>query len=264
MGAIPGFPSWPANETETMLEAACRRPDQRPAFDRAVLSAKLYLHRIPGQELDLENWDSESEQEPPVEVVRALGEKGVAAYTSEQLLKLDHPDDSADHDVVAARLFKLIPYKWLIINPRGPYSVCLSPTDFKALLAGESHTSSCRFQFLKETPIQLLPLDSRDGDLLDSLTSIMKAVRSVRCAYIGRIQYETGPPVITIGLAVWENFEYARGEVIRNLFDTWLKYDGTIDFIDATRGSRTSELAWDIRTHFKRFYTRSWFDRLLA
>lgn len=264
MGTITTVQSWPANETERLLEAACCRRDQQLAFCHALLSSNLYLLEFPGHERQFAQVEVDPDIEPILEIVQALGETGVAAYTSEQILTRSHPE-AAIQAIKGAHYFKLVPHKWLIVNPCGPYSVCLSPMTLKALLAGEDRPGWCHFHFLKTTAIQYLPLDDQAvlqpddhlDNLLGILISIMKTLGSVRRAHIGRVQYEAGPPVITIGIDVTGEFESVRGELIWYLYDQLPGYDGSFDVVNLTEGPHTSTLAPGIRKSFRDLYARS-------
>jgi hypothetical protein len=260
MGSIPGMPAWPANETETLLEAACRDPARREAFLRSVLSSELIV--LPNPEAPLPHPPAEVTVKGPTSfqlrtIATDVGE-AIIALTSEALMGLSVPPGTPFIAMRGEHLFKAAGEMPVAINPMGPYGKALTGAEVRALLGGLVLGEGGALRAEAGTRVRFAPVVKPSPDLVAPLRRACEACGSVQEAYLGLVNYPAGGDeyMLLIGLACTGGFEAAAQVIGRAANEFPTLPGGAADIVDVTRPAPHGELTGLVRKHGLRFYKR--------
>jgi hypothetical protein len=268
MGSIPEMPAWPANETETLLEAACRDRARREACLRSLLSSELIV--LPNPEAPLPHAPGEvTVSEPTSFQLRTIATdagEAIIALTSEALMALSVPPGTPFIAMRGEDLFRAAGEMSVAINPMGPYGKALIGTEIRALLAGLVLQEDGPVRVGEGTRVRFAPVVEPSPTLLAPLRQACEGCPDVREGFLGLVNYpDVGADYsLLIGLVCSGGFTEAA-RVVGGVAKGFPHLPGgAVDVVDVSDAAPNGELPVLVRKRGLRFYKRPLLKRWLG
>lgn len=263
MGSIPELPFWPANETETLLEAACRDPAHREAFLRALPTCPLFLLTDPAApQPTLINGQLPAGEELRLAKHEIDGTFAITAFTSAELLSFSVQPGTPYISLLGKDVFACETDSPIALNPKGPFGRLLSQQDVEALRTGFLPLDGGARVAERGTAFRFGHLADPPAYLLEPLRRACRKCAGIRTAYVGMISFAAAPdmePRVIVGVEC-DNFEQAAAAIRPVASQVHDLPGGTLDITNLA----DDDLSRAMRSIGFRFFTRSWLGRLLG
>ncbi|MGR4049587.1 enhanced serine sensitivity protein SseB [Kosakonia cowanii] len=240
------------NELETLLEQAATEPAYRPAFFRTLLDSTVW---VPGNAaegeavveesaLDLQHWEKDD------------GTSVIPFFTSLAALQQAVDDEQAFVVMPARTLFEMTPGETLFLNAKLPTGKEFTPREISHLVGEEGSPLSQQEVLEGGTALLLSEVAEPPAQMVDSLTTLFKSIKTVKRAFICSIKEQADAQAnLLIGIEAEGDIEeiiHAAGSVAT---DT-LPGDEPIDICQVSEGEKG--ISHFMLAHITPFYERRW------
>jgi hypothetical protein len=253
MGSIPELPFWPANETETLLEAACKDATHRPAFLKSLLTSQLVVLSDPAHPPNVVDGLLQDDH-LKMRMIEVEGQPAVIALTSKELLGISVPEGTPFLEMCGEDLFRAV-HGSIALNPMGPYGKHITDEERRTILSGLVMGEGGKMIAEEEVPVRIAPLQNPSKQLLASLRRACLGRKEIRSAYLALVNYPKADEDFVVLVGIECDGEptatlTAISRVAREVPDL---PRGVIDVTQLTEKS----LSAFIRSQGLKFYTRS-------
>lgn len=240
------------NELETLLEQAATEPAYRPAFFRTLLDSTVW---VPGNAaegeavveesaLDIQHWEKDD------------GTSVIPFFTSLAALQQAVDDEQAFVVMPARTLFEMTLGETLFLNAKLPTGKEFTPREISHLVGEEGSPLSQQEVLEGGTALLLSEVAEPPAQMVDSLTTLFKSIKTVKRAFICSIKEEADAQAnLLIGIEAEGDIEeiiHAAGSVAT---DT-LPGDEPVDICQVTEGEKG--ISHFMLAHITPFYERRW------
>ena len=240
------------NELETLLEQAATEPAYRPAFFRTLLDSTVW---VPGNAaegeavveesaLDIQHWEKDD------------GTSVIPFFTSLAALQQAVDDEQAFVVMPARTLFEMTPGETLFLNAKLPTGKEFTPREISHLVGEEGSPLSQQEVLEGGTALLLSEVAEPPAQMVDSLTTLFKSIKTVKRAFICSIKEQADAQAnLLIGIEAEGDIEeiiHAAGSVAT---DT-LPGDEPVDICQVTEGEKG--ISHFMLAHITPFYERRW------
>lgn len=240
------------NELETLLEQAAIEPGHRPAFFRVLLESTVW---VPGaaaegeavveeSAVDLQHWEKDD------------GASVIPFFTSLEALQQSVTDEQSFVAMPARTLFAMTLGETLFLNAKLPTGKEFMPNEIKHLLGEEGTPLSTQTVIEGGESLLLSEVAEPPAQMIDSLTTLFKTLKTVKRAYLCSIKDSAEAPAnLLIGLEVEGEIEaviQATGSVAT---DT-LPGDESVDICQVVEGEKG--ISHFMMAHITPFYEKRW------
>ncbi|MCQ4968717.1 enhanced serine sensitivity protein SseB [Atlantibacter hermannii] len=240
------------NELETLLEKAATEPAHRPAFFRMLLESTVW---VPGTSangdavdadsaLDLQHWEKED------------GTSVIPFFSSLEALQQAVEDEQAFVAMPVRTLFEMTLGETLFLNAKLPTGKEFTPREISHLVSEEGNPLSTQEVIEGGQTLLLSEVAEPPAQMVDSLTTLFKTLKTVKRAWLCSIKEGTDAPSnLLIGIEAIGDIDaiiQAAGSVAT---DT-LPGDEPIDICLVTEGEKG--VSHFIMAHVTPFYERRW------
>lgn len=240
------------NELETLLEQAATEPAYRPAFFRTLLDSTVW---VPGNAaegeavveesaLDIQHWEKDD------------GTSVIPFFTSLAALQQAVDDEQAFVVMPARTLFEMTLGETLFLNAKLPTGKEFTPREISHLVGEEGSPLSQQEVLEGGTALLLSEVAEPPAQMVDSLTTLFKSIKTVKRAFICSIKEEADAQAnLLIGIEAEGDIEeiiHAAGSVAT---DT-LPGDEPVDICQVAEGEKG--ISHFMLAHITPFYERRW------
>lgn len=240
------------NELETLLEQAATEPAYRPAFFRTLLDSTVW---VPGNAaegkavvedsaLDIQHWEKDD------------GTSVIPFFTSLAALQQAVDDEQAFVVMPARTLFEMTLGETLFLNAKLPTGKEFTPREISHLVGGEGSPLSQQEVLEGGTALLLSEVAEPPAQVVDSLTTLFKSIKTVKRAFICSIKEQADAQAnLLIGIEAEGDIEeiiHAAGSVAT---DT-LPGDEPVDICQVAEGEKG--ISHFMLAHITPFYERRW------
>lgn len=240
------------NELETLLEQAATEPAYRPAFFRTLLDSTVW---VPGNAaegeavveesaLDIQHWEKDD------------GTSVIPFFTSLTALQQAIDDEQAFVVMPARTLFEMTLGETLFLNAKLPTGKEFTPREISHLVGEEGSPLSQQEVLEGGTALLLSEVAEPPAQMVDSLTTLFKSIKTVKRAFICSIKEQADAQAnLLIGIEAEGDIEeiiHAAGSVAT---DT-LPGDEPIDICQVAEGEKG--ISHFMLAHITPFYERRW------
>lgn len=240
------------NELETLLEQAATEPAYRPAFFRTLLDSTVW---VPGNAaegeavveesvLDIQHWEKDD------------GTSVIPFFTSLAALQQAIDDEQAFVVMPARTLFEMTLGETLFLNAKLPTGKEFTPREISHLVGEEGSPLSQQEVLEGGTALLLSEVAEPPAQMVDSLTTLFKSIKTVKRAFICSIKEQADAQEnLLIGIEAEGDIEeiiHAAGSVAT---DT-LPGDEPIDICQVAEGEKG--ISHFMLAHITPFYERRW------
>ncbi|MDH2912179.1 enhanced serine sensitivity protein SseB [Kosakonia sp. HypNH10] len=240
------------NELETLLEQAATEPAYRPAFFRTLLDSTVW---VPGNAaegeavveesaLDIQHWEKDD------------GTSVIPFFTSLAALQQAVDDEQAFVVMPARTLFEMTLGETLFLNAKLPTGKEFTPREISHLVGEEGSPLSQQEVLEGGTALLLSEVAEPPAQMVDSLTTLFKSIKTVKRAFICSIKEQADAQAnLLIGIEAEGDIEeiiHAAGSVAT---DT-LPGDEPVDICQVTEGEKG--ISHFMLAHITPFYERRW------
>lgn len=240
------------NELETLLEQAATEPAYRPAFFRTLLDSTVW---VPGNAaegeavveesaLDIQHWEKDD------------GTSVIPFFTSLAALQQAVDDEQAFVVMPARTLFEMTLGETLFLNAKLPTGKEFTPREISHLVGEEGSPLSQQEVLEGGTALLLSEVAEPPAQMVDSLTTLFKSIKTVKRAFICSIKEQADAQAnLLIGIETEGDIEeiiHAAGSVAT---DT-LPGDEPVDICQVTEGEKG--ISHFMLAHITPFYERRW------
>lgn len=240
------------NELETLLEQAATEPAYRPAFFRTLLDSTVW---VPGNAaegeavveesaLDIQHWEKDD------------GTSVIPFFTSLTALQQAVDDEQAFVVMPARTLFEMTLGETLFLNAKLPTGKEFTPREISHLVGEEGSPLSQQEVLEGGTALLLSEVAEPPAQMVDSLTTLFKSIKTVKRAFICSIKEQADAQAnLLIGIEAEGDIEeiiHAAGSVAT---DT-LPGDEPVDICQVTEGEKG--ISHFMLAHITPFYERRW------
>jgi len=240
------------NELETLLEQAATEPAYRPAFFRTLLDSTVW---VPGNAaegeavveesaLDIQHWEKDD------------GTSVIPFFTSIAALQQAVDDEQAFVVMPARTLFEMTLGETLFLNAKLPTGKEFTPREISHLVGEEGSPLSQQEVLEGGTALLLSEVAEPPAQMVDSLTTLFKSIKTVKRAFICSIKEQADAQAnLLIGIEAEGDIEeiiHAAGSVAT---DT-LPGDEPIDICQVAEGEKG--ISHFMLAHITPFYERRW------
>ncbi|MHA8112793.1 enhanced serine sensitivity protein SseB [Kosakonia cowanii] len=240
------------NELETLLEQAATEPAYRPAFFRTLLDSTVW---VPGNAaegeavveesaLDIQHWEKDD------------GTSVIPFFTSLAALQQAIDDEQAFVVMPARTLFEMTLGETLFLNAKLPTGKEFTPREISHLVGEEGSPLSQQEVLEGGTALLLSEVAEPPAQMVDSLTTLFKSIKTVKRAFICSIKEQADAQAnLLIGIEAEGDIEeiiHAAGSVAT---DT-LPGDEPVDICQVTEGEKG--ISHFMLAHITPFYERRW------
>lgn len=240
------------NELETLLEQAAIEPAYRPAFFRTLLDSTVW---VPGNAaegeavvedsaLDIQHWEKDD------------GTSVIPFFTSLAALQQAVDDEQAFVVMPARTLFEMTLGETLFLNAKLPTGKEFTPREISHLVGEEGSPLSQQEVLEGGTALLLSEVAEPPAQMVDSLTTLFKSIKTVKRAFICSIKEQADAQAnLLIGIEAEGDIEeiiHAAGSVAT---DT-LPGDEPVDICQVTEGEKG--ISHFMLAHITPFYERRW------
>lgn len=240
------------NELETLLEQAATEPAYRPAFFRTLLDSTVW---VPGNAaegeavveesaLDIQHWEKDD------------GTSVIPFFTSLSALQQAIDDEQAFVVMPARTLFEMTLGETLFLNAKLPTGKEFTPREISHLVGEEGSPLSQQEVLEGGTALLLSEVAEPPAQMVDSLTTLFKSIKTVKRAFICSIKEQADAQAnLLIGIEAEGDIEeiiHAAGSVAT---DT-LPGDEPVDICQVTEGEKG--ISHFMLAHITPFYERRW------
>jgi len=240
------------NELETLLEQAATEPAYRPAFFRTLLDSTVW---VPGNAaegeavveesaLDIQHWEKDD------------GTSVIPFFTSLTALQQAIDDEQAFVVMPARTLFEMTLGETLFLNAKLPTGKEFTPREISHLVGEEGSPLSQQEVLEGGTALLLSEVAEPPAQMVDSLTTLFKSIKTVKRAFICSIKEQADAQAnLLIGIEAEGDIEeiiHAAGSVAT---DT-LPGDEPVDICQVTEGEKG--ISHFMLAHITPFYERRW------
>jgi len=240
------------NELETLLEQAATEPAYRPAFFRTLLDSTVW---VPGNAaegeavveesaLDIQHWEKDD------------GTSVIPFFTSLAALQQAVDDEQAFVVMPARTLFEMTLGETLFLNAKLPTGKEFTPREISHLVGEEGSPLSQQEVIEGGTALLLSEVAEPPAQMVDSLTTLFKSIKTVKRAFICSIKEQADAQAnLLIGIEAEGDIEeiiHAAGSVAT---DT-LPGDEPIDICQVAEGEKG--ISHFMLAHITPFYERRW------
>lgn len=240
------------NELETLLEQAATEPAYRPAFFRTLLDSTVW---VPGNAaegeavveesaLDIQHWEKDD------------GTSVIPFFTSLAALQQAVDDEQAFVVMPARTLFEMTLGETLFLNAKLPTGKEFTPREISHLVGEEGSPLSQQEVLEGGTALLLSEVAEPPAQMVDSLTTLFKSIKTVKRAFICSIKEQADAQAnLLIGIEAEGDIEeiiHAAGSVAT---DT-LPGDEPVDICQVAEGEKG--ISHFMLAHIPPFYERRW------
>ncbi|MDV5357713.1 enhanced serine sensitivity protein SseB [Enterobacter asburiae] len=240
------------NELETLLEQAATEPAYRPAFFRTLLDSTVW---VPGNAaegeavveesvLDIQHWEKDD------------GTSVIPFFTSLAALQQAIDDEQAFVVMPARTLFEMTLGETLFLNAKLPTGKEFTPREISHLVGEEGSPLSQQEVIEGGTALLLSEVAEPPAQMVDSLTTLFKSIKTVKRAFICSIKEQADAQAnLLIGIEAEGDIEeiiHAAGSVAT---DT-LPGDEPVDICQVAEGEKG--ISHFMLAHITPFYERRW------
>ncbi|AZI86596.1 enhanced serine sensitivity protein SseB [Kosakonia sp. CCTCC M2018092] len=240
------------NELETLLEQAATEPAYRPAFFRTLLDSTVW---VPGNAaegeavveesaLDIQHWEKDD------------GTSVIPFFTSLTALQQAVDDEQAFVVMPARTLFEMTLGETLFLNAKLPTGKEFTPREISHLVGEEGSPLSQQEVLEGGTALLLSEVAEPPAQMVDSLTTLFKSIKTVKRAFICSIKEQADAQAnLLIGIEAEGDIEeiiHAAGSVAT---DT-LPGDEPVDICQVAEGEKG--ISHFMLAHITPFYERRW------
>ncbi|WP_438918744.1 enhanced serine sensitivity protein SseB [Kosakonia cowanii] len=240
------------NELETLLEQAATEPAYRPAFFRTLLDSTVW---VPGNAaegeavveesaLDIQHWEKDD------------GTSVIPFFTSLTALQQAIDDEQAFVVIPARTLFEMTLGETLFLNAKLPTGKEFTPREISHLVGEEGSPLSQQEVLEGGTALLLSEVAEPPAQMVDSLTTLFKSIKTVKRAFICSIKEQADAQAnLLIGIEAEGDIEeiiHAAGSVAT---DT-LPGDEPVDICQVAEGEKG--ISHFMLAHITPFYERRW------
>lgn len=240
------------NELETLLEQAATEPAYRPAFFRTLLNSTVW---VPGNAaegeavveesaLDIQHWEKDD------------GTSVIPFFTSLAALQQAIDDEQAFVVMPARTLFEMTLGETLFLNAKLPTGKEFTPREISHLVGEEGSPLSQQEVLEGGTALLLSEVAEPPAQMVDSLTTLFKSIKTVKRAFICSIKEQADAQAnLLIGIEAEGDIEeiiHAAGSVAT---DT-LPGDEPVDICQVAEGEKG--ISHFMLAHITPFYERRW------
>ncbi|TNL12227.1 enhanced serine sensitivity protein SseB [Kosakonia cowanii] len=240
------------NELETLLEQAATEPAYRPAFFRTLLDSTVW---VPGNAaegeavveesaLDIQHWEKDD------------GTSVIPFFTSLAALQQAIDDEQAFVVMPARTLFEMTLGETLFLNAKLPTGKEFTPREISHLVGEEGSPLSQQEVLEGGTALLLSEVAEPPAQMVDSLTTLFKSIKTVKRAFICSIKEQADAQAnLLIGIEAEGDIEeiiHAAGSVAT---DT-LPGDEPVDICQVAEGEKG--ISHFMLAHIMPFYERRW------
>ncbi len=240
------------NELETLLEQAATEPAYRPAFFRTLLDSTVW---VPGNAaegeavveesaLDIQHWEKDD------------GTSVIPFFTSLAALQQAIDDKQAFVVMPARTLFEMTLGETLFLNAKLPTGKEFTPREISHLVGEEGSPLSQQEVIEGGTALLLSEVAEPPAQMVDSLTTLFKSIKTVKRAFICSIKEQADAQAnLLIGIEAEGDIEeiiHAAGSVAT---DT-LPGDEPVDICQVAEGEKG--ISHFMLAHITPFYERRW------
>ncbi|MFS2058994.1 enhanced serine sensitivity protein SseB [Kosakonia cowanii] len=240
------------NELETLLEQAATEPAYRPAFFRTLLDSTVW---VPGNAaegeavveesaLDIQHWEKDD------------GTSVIPFFTSLSALQQAIDDEQAFVVMPARTLFEMTLGETLFLNAKLPTGKEFTPREISHLVGEEGSPLSQQEVLEGGTALLLSEVAEPPAQMVDSLTTLFKSIKTVKRAFICSIKEQADAQAnLLIGIEAEGDIEeiiHAAGSVAT---DT-LPGDEPVDICQVAEGEKG--ISHFMLAHITPFYERRW------
>lgn len=240
------------NELETLLEQAATEPAYRPAFFRTLLDSTVW---VPGNAaegeavveesaLDIQHWEKDD------------GTSVIPFFTSLAALQQAVDDEQAFVVMPARTLFEMTLGETLFLNAKLPTGKEFTPREIIHLVGEEGSPLSQQEVIEGGTALLLSEVAEPPAQMVDSLTTLFKSIKTVKRAFICSIKEQANAQAnLLIGIEAEGDIEeiiHAAGSVAT---DT-LPGDEPVDICQVAEGEKG--ISHFMLAHITPFYERRW------
>jgi len=240
------------NELETLLEQAATEPAYRPAFFRTLLDSTVW---VPGNAaegeavveesaLDIQHWEKDD------------GTSVIPFFTSLAALQQAVDDEQAFVVMPARTLFEMTLGETLFLNAKLPTGKEFTPREISHLVGEEGSPLSQQEVLEGGTALLLSEVAEPPAQMVDSLTTLFKSIKTVKRAFICSIKEQADAQAnLLIGIEAEGDIEeiiHAAGSVAT---DT-LPGDEPVDICQVAEGEKG--ISHFMLAHITPFYERRW------
>lgn len=240
------------NELETLLEQAATEPAYRPAFFRTLLDSTVW---VPGNAaegeavveesaLDIQHWEKDD------------GTSVIPFFTSLAALQQAIDEEQAFVVMPARTLFEMTLGETLFLNAKLPTGKEFTPREISHLVGEEGSPLSQQEVLEGGTALLLSEVAEPPAQMVDSLTTLFKSIKTVKRAFICSIKEQADAQAnLLIGIEAEGDIEeiiHAAGSVAT---DT-LPGDEPVDICQVAEGEKG--ISHFMLAHITPFYERRW------
>lgn len=240
------------NELETLLEQAATEPAYRPAFFRTLLDSTVW---VPGNAaegeavvedsaLDIQHWEKDD------------GTSVIPFFTSLAALQQAVDEEQAFVVMPARTLFEMTLGETLFLNAKLPTGKEFTPREISHLVGEEGSPLSQQEVLEGGTALLLSEVAEPPAQMVDSLTTLFKSIKTVKRAFICSIKEQADAQAnLLIGIEAEGDIEeiiHAAGSVAT---DT-LPGDEPVDICQVAEGEKG--ISHFMLAHITPFYERRW------
>lgn len=240
------------NELETLLEQAATEPAYRPAFFRTLLDSTVWVPGnaaegeavVENSALDIQHWEKDD------------GTSVIPFFTSLAALQQAVDDEQAFVVMPARTLFEMTLGETLFLNAKLPTGKEFTPREISHLVGEEGSPLSQQEVLEGGTALLLSEVAEPPAQMVDSLTTLFKSIKTVKRAFICSIKEQADAQAnLLIGIEAEGDIEeiiHAAGSVAT---DT-LPGDEPVDICQVTEGEKG--ISHFMLAHITPFYERRW------
>lgn len=250
------FPSWPANEVESLLHRAAKEMDARPAFIRALLETTLYVIPLPESQYEVKDGQVQPGGKVALLHVQTEGKQAIAAFTSLETHQASCRPNTPSLGFSTRDLFAMTRGAHIAVNPVGPTGKLFLPEEIDELLSGliSSGDGSTR-EAVAGSRYMLGSPKTPPANLVRELSEAFAKEPGVKAAHLGVIAFEksTAPPHPIVGIEFEGDFRALLTRLRPILERGSAEVQGAIDVVPLNGSSMGDSL----RTSTQAFYTRA-------
>lgn len=240
------------NELETLLEQAATEPAHRPAFFRALMAATVW---VPGtaaegeavvadSALELQHWEKDD------------GTSVIPFFSSLEALQQAVSDEQAFVVLPVRTLFEMTLGETLFLNAKLPTGKEFTPREISHLVGGEENPLSQQEVLEGGSSLLLSEVAEPPVQMIDSLTTLFKTLKTVKRAWICSIKEGADAPAnLLIGIEAEGDIETVIQTTGSVATDT-LPGDEPVDICQVVEGDKG--ISHFMMAHITPFYEKRW------
>ncbi|WP_312743262.1 enhanced serine sensitivity protein SseB [Cedecea neteri] len=240
------------NELETLLEQAATEPAHRPAFFRTLLESTVW---VPGNAAEGEAIDADS----AVELQHWEKEDGTSVipfFTSLEALQEAVSHEQAFVVMPVRTLFEMTLGEALFLNAKLPTGKEFTPNEISHLVSAENDPLSQQEVLEGGTSLLLSEVAEPPAQMVDSLTTLFKNLKTVKRAFICSIKEQADEVSnLLIGIEADGDIEAIIRQAGSVATDT-LPGDEPVDICQVVEGEKG--ISHFMIAHITPFYERRW------